>query len=84
MFIKYTLLKYTMEQKTTMKISKEFKLKLQHYKKTLGCKSLEEVVEKILKIVPVDDAKFHIPEKQNGNNKQDKNSVEEIQDAKVS
>ena len=44
-----------MEQKTTMKISKEFKSKLQHYKKLLGAKSLEEVVEKILSIVPANE-----------------------------
>jgi len=44
-----------MEQKTTMKISKEFKSKLQHYKKLLGCKSLEEVVERILSIVPANE-----------------------------
>lgn len=46
-----------MEQKTTMKISKELKTKLQAYKKSLGAKSLEEVVERILKIVPADQLK---------------------------
>jgi len=71
-----------MEQKTTMKISKEFKLKLQTYKKSLGAKSLEEVVERILSIVPANHINFISLEKQNGNNKQNKKSDQEMENKK--
>lgn len=53
-YTNYSKLKNMDKEITTIQVSKEMRKKLNIQKQQLDCKSIEELLDKILKIVPAD------------------------------